>query len=198
MGRDHLHRTRSAARRFARRYGGGAALAALVPLPALAQQQDDASARTQLSIQEPGSIANVQDMHFGQITQQATAGTVVLAPGAAATCTTTGALIRNGPCRAAEFSIYGRRNWKARMRTTNGGTVTLTGPGGATMLMDTITIAYAGMSPSNGANGWNLGRYNIDSGNGMATFWLGGTLHVNAAQTPGVYNGTVVIQIQFN
>jgi hypothetical protein len=173
------------------------AAAALAPLPAQAQQNDDATGRTQISIQEPGSIANVADMNFGQIVQRSNAGTVVLAPGGTATCTTTGGLVRTGVCRAAEFSIYGRRNWKARLRNLTP-SVTLNGPGGATMTLDTITMADVGMSPAAGANGWNLGRYNIDSGNGIATFWLGGTLHVGAAQTPGVYNGTVIVQIQFN
>lgn len=174
------------------------AAAVLAPLPALAQQEgDDATAITQVAFLEPGSIANTRDMDFGQIVQPNAAGTVILPAGASPTCTTTGGLVRTGNCRAAEFSIFGRRNWKARLRTVSN-TVTLNGPGGATMLMDTVTMTYTGMSPANGANGWNLGRYNIDTNAGVATFWLGGTLHVNAAQAPGVYNGTVVIQIQFN
>lgn len=201
MGWGLLRRLRDTARRFAPRRGARALLVAvlLAPIPALAQaQNDDATARTQISIQEPGSIANVADMDFGKIAQSATAGTVALAPGLNAGCTTTGGLIRTGVCRAAEFSIFGRRNWKARVRETNLGAVTLTGPGGATMTMTNISMASVSLTPAAGANGWNLGRFNIDSGNGMATFWLGGTLHVGAAQTPGVYHGTVVIQIQFN
>jgi hypothetical protein len=200
MGWVHLRRLCFPVRRAARPRGANALLAAaaLAPLPALAQQGDDATAQTLISIQEPGSITNTQDMHFGQIIQPNAPGTVILAPGASSTCTTTGGLVRSGLCRAAGFSIFGRRNWRTRIRETNGGTVTLTGPGGATMTMDTITIAYSGMSPSNGANGWNLGRYNIDSGNGIANFWLGGRLNVGAAQAPGVYHGTLVVQIQFN
>jgi spore coat protein U-like protein len=196
-----LHRPRLDGRGtpHGRAAGGLLAAALLAPLPALAQAQgDDATGRTQVSIQEPGSIANVADLDFGKIIQNSSPGTVVLAPGLNATCTTTGGLVRSGVCRAAEFSIFGRRNWKARLRDTNLGGVTLNGPGGATMTMTDITMASVFLTPSAGANGWNLGRYNIDSNNGVATFWLGGTLHVGAAQAPGVYNGTVVVQIQFN
>jgi hypothetical protein len=66
------------------------------------------------------------------------------------------------------------------------------------MTMNAITMSYTDLTPVNGANGWNLGRYNIDNNTGIAEIWLGGTLNVGVAQTPGVYTGTVVIQIQFN
>ena len=189
----------------ARRYRGACALlaasfAALVSSQAAAQavDGDTATARIQTVIQTPGSIDKTADMNFGSIAQSSNAGTVVLAPGATATCTTTGGLIRTGVCRAARFSIYGRRNWKVRIRETNGGVVTLNGPAGATMTMNAITMSYTDLTPVNGANGWNLGRYNIDNNTGIAEIWLGGTLNVGVAQTPGVYTGTVVIQIQFN
>jgi len=50
----------------------------------------------------------------------------------------------------------------------------------------------------NGGNGWDFGNWRIDTVNGITAFWVGGTLHVGAAQAPGVYTGTLVIQIQFN
>jgi hypothetical protein len=189
----------------ARRYRGACALlaasfAALASSHAAAQavDGDTATARIQTVIQTPGSIDKTADMNFGSIAQSSNAGTVVLTPANSATCTTTGGLIRTGVCRAARFSIYGRRNWKVRIRETNGGVVTLNGPAGATMTMNAITMSYTDLTPVNGANGWNLGRYNIDNNTGIAEIWLGGTLNVGVAQTPGVYTGTVVIQIQFN
>ena len=198
MGSGSVHQPRPDRRRTLRRRAACGLLAAalLAPLPAQAQSDED-SAETQVAVLEPGSIANVADLDFGQIIQPSTAGTVILTPGLNASCSTTGGLVRSGVCRAAEFSIFGRRNWKARMRTV-GGSVILTGPGGATMTMTGISMASVSLTPSGNGNGWNLGRYNIDSTNGMATFWLGGTLNVGAGQVPGVYNGTVVVQIQFN
>jgi hypothetical protein len=122
----------------------------------------------------------------------------VLTPANSATCATTGGLIRTGVCSAAGFAIYGRRNLRVRIRETSGGAVTLNGPAGATMTMNNITIGTVDMTAIGGGNGWNLGRYNIDSSNGITEFYLGGTLNVGVAQTPGVYTGTLVVQVQFN
>jgi hypothetical protein len=172
----------------------------LAPSQAFAQQVngDTATARTQVAILTPGSVAKTADMDFGSIAQSNTAGTVVLTPQNAATCTPSGTLIRTGACRAARFSIFGKKNNKVRIRETNGGTVTLNGPGGATMFMDNLTIGVSGMTPFANGNGWDFGNWKINTNSGITEFWVGGTLHVGAAQTPGVYNGTLLIQIQFN
>jgi hypothetical protein len=172
----------------------------LVPSEAFAQQVDGdtATARSQVAILSPGSVAKTADMDFGSIAQSNTAGTVVLTPQNVATCTPSGTLIRTGTCRAARFSIFGRKNNKARIRETNGGVITLNGPSGATMLLDNLTIGVSGMTPFANGNGWNFGNWKINTNSGITEFWVGGTLHVAAAQTPGVYNGTLVIQIQFN
>ena len=201
MGPEIIHQLGLGARACRTACAGLTALAlALLSAAAHAQavESDTASAQIQTVIQTPGSIDKTADMDFGSIAQSSNVGTVVLTPADSATCTTTGGLIRTGVCRAARFSIYGRRNWKVRVREMNGGVVTLNGPAGATMTMNNITMSYTDLTPVNGANGWNLGRYNIDNNTGVAEFWLGGTLNVGVAQTPGVYTGTVVIQIQFN
>ena len=178
----------------------GGILAVLLPAQIRAQsvEGDTGTAQTLAVIQTPGSIEKTADMTFGSIAQPNNAGTVVLTPASSATCATTGGLIRTGVCRAARFGIYGRRNWRVRIRETNGGVVTLNGPAGATMTMNTITIDPVDMSPTNGGNGWNLGRFLIDNDSGIAEFYLGGTLNVGVAQAPGVYTGTLVIQVQFN
>ena len=172
---------------------------ALVPVQAAAQESDTGTAQTQVAIQEPGSVLKVADMDFGQIAQANNPGTIVLSPSNAATCTVTGGLVRSGVCQAARFSIRGRRNNRVRIREINlGGQVTLNGPGGATMMMNNISFATTGMTSVNGANGWNFGNWRIETQSGITEFWVGGTLNVGAAQAPGVYNGAVVIQIQFN
>jgi hypothetical protein len=54
------------------------------------------------------------------------------------------------------------------------------------------------MSAVNGANGWDFGNWHIDTNSGITDFFIGGTLNVGAAQAAGVYNGTIVININFN
>ncbi len=119
------------------------ALAAALPCilaPGQAGAQDTASADALTAIQTPGSIAKTADMAFGSIVQPNAAGTVVLTPASTATCTASTGLVRSGVCRAARFNIYGKRNWKVRIRENNGGTVTLTDGAGNSMTMDTITL----------------------------------------------------------
>lgn len=180
------------------RVGGCAALGAALLTPGTASARDTASAQVQAAILTPGSVAKIADMNFGSILQSTSAGTIVMSAQAAATCTPTGTLLRSGTCKAAAFTIRGKRAEKVRIKENNGGVVTLNGPAGATMTMDTMTIGFSGMTATNGANGWDFGNYKITDPSGITTFYIGGTLHVGAAQAPGVYNGTLIIQIQFN
>jgi hypothetical protein len=178
-------------------------LAALVLFPTHVfaqqlQQGGSATARSQVAVLTPGSIAKIQDMDFGNIAQSNTAGTIVLTAGATATCTASGTLIRSGACKAAGFSIYGRKNNRVFLRENNGGQITLNGPGGATMLLNNLTIAVVGMTSKVGATGWDFGSWKVITNNGIAEFYVGGTLNIPSAQPPGVYNGTLMIQVQFN
>lgn len=166
----------------------------LLPAPALAQAVG--SAEAQVGVLEPGAVVAVADMNFGQILQPATAGTVVLTPGS--TCTTTGGLVRSGLCRSAQFSLMATRQARARLNHPGNGTVTLTGPGGATMQVTNLTLGVTDMTPTAGGGNANLGRFQITAQNGVATFRLGGTLHVGALQAAGTYTGQLVIDVQFN
>ena len=189
-------------RRLARRLRGAlplaAALASLASVPAQAQFQDSETAETQAIVLEPGSILKIDDMNFGQIVPSSTGGTVTMTAAASPTCTPTGGMVHSGLCRAARFSIRGIRQQRVRIRATNGGSVILTGPGGATMTLNSISILAVGMTSVNGGAGWNLGNYRIDTESGMTDFYLGGRLNVAAMQAPGVYTGTINVQIQFN
>lgn len=179
-----------------------AALAALalVPGDALAQQVDGdtATAREQVAVLTPGSVAKLQDMDFGKIAQSNTAGTVVISPTLVATCTPSATLIRTGACKSARFSLYGKKNKRVMIRENNNGMITLNGPNGATMFVDNLTIGVSGMSSKQGAVGWDFGSWKIDTADGITEFYVGGTLHVGAAQDPGVYSGTLLVQIQLN
>jgi hypothetical protein len=157
-----------------------------------------ASANAQASIIDASSIVRVDDMVFGQIVQPSAAGTIVLTAEGSATCTATGGLIRSGICKAAHFSVNGKRNKRIKIRENNGGTIVLTGPGGATMTVTDLSIGVLDMSGRQGAGGWDFGSWNIDAVNGIADFWVGGTLNVATSQAPGTYVGTINVQMQLN
>ena len=173
------------------------ALAGLGLAAAPARAQDSGTADTVGVILTPGSIINTDEMDFGQIAPSGAAGTVALSASASPTCTPAGGVVHSGNCQAAAFAIYGRQNWRVRLRQT--GAVVLTGPGGATMTVTNFTLGTVGMSPGQGGgNGWNLGVWNIDTLDGTTEIYLGGTLNVGALQAPGVYNGTVLVEAVFN
>jgi len=180
-----------------------ALLAALILFPSHAfaqplQQGGSATAQTQVAVLSAGSVEKIADMDFGSIAQSNTAGTVVLTAASTAVCTPTGTLIRTGACKAAGFTIRGKKNGSVKIRENNNGTITLNGPGGATMLLNNLTIASSDMNSKNNSAGWDFGMWKISTANGIANFYVGGTLNVGAAQPPGVYNGTLLIEINLN
>lgn len=179
------------------------ALLACAPLaaPALAQPVTE-TAQARVAVMAPGTMARLQDMDFGVMAQPAVAATVVLTPLATPTCGASAGLVRTGTCRSADFAVMGRKNWIVRIREMNNGTVTLTGPGGATMTVTNLTMRVVSLASAAGNAGGNapgiLGRYRITDNSGMGRFSIGGTLNIGANQAPGVYSGTLVMQVQFN
>ena len=159
-----------------------------------------ATAPAQAGILDQGTMVKESDIDFGKIAQSGGAGTVVLTPTSTPTCSTTGGLVRTGPCTAAGWAVMARAQGQSRVRIRelNGGVVTLTNPGGATMIMNNLTIDVTDMVPTNGGGGWNFGRWLITSANEIGRFRIGGTLRVNAAQATGQYSGTLLIEVNFN
>jgi hypothetical protein len=166
-------------------------------LPAAGQSLDNALVRTE--IVDSSTLQNDADMDFGDIIPSASAGTVVLTPSATPTCTATPSLVRSGPCKAAEFSGTALAGAQLRVRRPNGNSITLTGPGGATMTVTAFTFGstaptvYLG-NPGNSPNH----RFRVDAPDGSYAFYVGGTLNVGATQLPGIYNGTFEIDVTYN
>ena len=175
-----------------------AAACALSGTHAAAQaQQADARA----TMVGPASVYKDADMNFGTVGTLGVGGTVTIEPLATNSCLETGDLVRiSGPCTPATFTVTGRRNMLVRIRNRSGNTITLTGPGGATMNVNLIVIGVSGMilSPGGGNPSGMLGRYRITDAGGTGQFRLGGTLTVGPNQTPGVYSGELLIQVQYN
>ena len=184
-------------RLLARLAGGcaaGAALA-LAPHPAHADTVAEADARALL--QEPISVYAVEDMDFGQIALGGNAGQVLIEPAAAPSCTTTGGLVHSGVCTAAEFSGYNATYSFLRVRRPAGNQILLTGPGGDTMDVTDLTFASNSTMFELFSNTEYV-RFLVVAADGLYDFYVGGTLNVAADQTPGVYNGTFEVLVNFN
>jgi hypothetical protein len=172
-----------------------AALACLALVPAAAAAQSagrPASANSEATLLVAGTVASSTDMNFGTIAVT-TAGTVKVSAAASPTCITTGVLVRTGPCTAATFE--GRVRWLFPLQITppSGGAINLTGPGGATMVVDNFTFG-----PGPGLVNWGANRFLILNFNGSYSFYAGATLHVAANQTPGTYSGTFQIMLNYD
>ncbi|MBN8485317.1 MAG: DUF4402 domain-containing protein [Sphingomonadales bacterium] len=166
---------------------------ALISAPAQAQTVTS-NAVAQAVIVEPASLVKVRDLDFGGIAAQPTAGTVTVNPNTGA-CTATGGVISVGNCGYAEFGGQGVR--RMRMRITLPTTITLTGPGGATMTANTFTLGLAPDIVQVPSPGNSPPRYEIASNSGIFTFRVGARLNVGTNQPPGVYNGNFVVTVQY-
>lgn len=203
MGLGHFRQPRQQGRLTLRGRAAGALLAlaalALVPAPALGQSVT-VTAQGRAAVLSPGTITKLTDMDFGTIVRPTAAGTVTLVPTPVPTCTATASLVHTGACTPAEFTLMGRKNWLVRIREQNGGTLLLSGPGGATMTVTNLSINVSDMvtAPGGGNPPGTFGRYRITSDGGTARFRIGGRLNVAANQAVGTYTGTLNIQVQFN
>jgi hypothetical protein len=192
----HLHRARRAARKTgaARTLAALVAASALAPLPAAAA--GTASAPAQTVILDPVTAGFDSHMMFGQISTAGTAGTVVLNPSPSPGCATTGGLIHASVCKAARFIGIAPYQAEIRIKRPNGNSITMTGPGGATMTLDSFEFGSASPTTFLVANGANT-RFRIDDLGGAYAIYAGATLHVAGNQTPGTYTGTFDVTITF-
>ena len=143
---------------------------------------------------EPLTLAKLADMDFGEIFVTA-GGTVVMTPGAVATCTTTGGLIHSEECQPATFAGLGQTGQRVSIRRPNGRIITLTGPGTDMIISDITIDGGATLTPVQSNPVFE--RYTINTLDGSFVFWVGGTLTVNANQTPGLYTGTFDIRVDY-
>lgn len=163
-----------------------------------AKEVATAAASAQATVVAPLTLVKVSDLNFGRVAARPTAGTVTVNVNTGA-CTTTGGIIHQGACQYAEFAGMGTRRMTTRIQVP--ASITLTGPAGATMLVDTITLGTAPELQFIGGNGNGLGsgnrRYQIASNTGIFTFRVAGRLNVGANQRPGVYTGTFDVAVQY-
>lgn len=181
------------------RFGAVAAmLGALLNAAAAAAQTVTATGSAEATIVEPLGLVKIQDLNFGRIAARAIAGTVTVDPNTGA-CTITGPILSLGGCQFAEFGGMGVRRLTVRIQIP--ATVTLTGPAGATMVADNLTLGTAPGLLYIGGNGNGLGngnrRYLILSLTGIFTFRVGGRLTVGANQRPGVYSGNFTVTVHY-
>jgi len=128
------------------------------------------------------SLSQNTDLRFGDVIKSATAGTVMLTPTGVRTQTggvTLGFMTPSGP---ATFTVTGDPN--VTYAITLPSSITINGPGGATLTVSSVTSA---------PNATGL----LD-GSGQQTLAVAGTLNVAGNQQDGAYTGTFNVTVAYN
>jgi len=130
------------------------------------------------------AIAATAQLQFGQLIATASAGTAVIDPATGGRTVTGGVVAAGGVFSTGDFSVLlcGSAGPKRFDVLLPSGAVTLTGPGGNTMTVDTWTVDPG---PSNVVGTTSVAR----------TISVGGTLHVGANQAAGTYTGTYSVTV---
>jgi hypothetical protein len=187
------------ARRRSRASGGRAAGAllvaiALAPATALAQVDTD-FAIVRGEILDTMVVENEADLDFGDLVPGTANGTVVLTPSATPTCTTNNGIVHTGNCRAARFDGSASFLFFLRVTKPPGNQVTLTGPMGATMVVNNLSYAMTTPNIPFGSTATEQ-RYWLFAAD--FTLYVGGTLNVASNQRPGIYNGTFTLEFNYD
>jgi hypothetical protein len=148
--------------------------------------QITASASASARIITPIALEKVDDMYFGNISVNSSGGTVLLPPVPNPTRTPGGGVTlptNTGPVKAAKFSVSGAPGFIYYILLPSSNVVQRNG-GTETMILDEFTC-----SPSPTGT--------MDE-NGLARLFVGGTLHVNGTQAPGLYLSAIPFNITIN
>ena len=157
----------------------GVAALALVAA-AHSAQAADATGNTSASVIAPITIAQGAALSFGNISPSGTTGTVVISTAGARTATNVD-LLTGGTVAAATFNVGG----------SGASTYTITLP---TSL--TLNGSVSGTMLVNGFNHDVVGTPALSSG--TASFAVGATVAVDAAQAAGTYTGDYTVTVNYN
>ena len=194
-----MDRENSLLRRFGvlLRAGVGACLCALILLaPAgAAQAQSERAQQVRTVILNDLAVTKLQDMDFGKIIGTS-AGTVVMTSDATPSCTPSAGLIHTGFCNPMVFGGVGDTGRVVRIKKPQNNTVILTGTGTDMTITDFSIDGDPTLVQLTTSAGFS--RFRITDPVGIFVVRIGGTLNVGANQTPGVYTGTVEIDVAYN
>ena len=165
------------------------ALVATVSTSAMAQSTATEAADAKATIIKPISIAKTADLSFGKVVPAA-AGTVSLSTSAERGVTggTTIMSTQTGTVTAAAFTVTGEALATYTVTLPANDSVSMNGPGGATMAVNSFTSSVA---TSAGAGLLTSGTQELK---------VGATLSVGtaAAQTAGDYTGSFNVTVAYN
>jgi hypothetical protein len=167
----------------------GLAMSAVVAVHGTAEAANaNGSARGQ--IRKPVTISKTADLNFGNVIRGTTAGTVTINARTGARTRTGGTVLQGAVFSRAAFT--GTASGGRLVRFTVGApSVTLNGPGGATMTVNTFRISI------NGAAQQTLPRNATMPATGSSALNIGARPNVAANQADGDYTGSFALTMDY-
>jgi hypothetical protein len=167
------------------------ALAAVATLGTAGEAAAQLSAQTPVNIRlvRPVRILSVQDLNFGVLFMPASSGTAVVAANGERTLT--GMTAYTGTPKNALFTIDG--DGGMLISVTWPTQVTVSGKAGTVSAGQSMTVA---MVDDGQGNVRTLGGGPGDLG--ALPFGLGGSVSMSSTQVPGIYQGTVTVNVAYN
>jgi Domain of unknown function (DUF4402) len=155
-----------------------------------AAQAANASATSRAQVRQPVTLSNSRDLNFGNIIRGATTGTVTINARTGARTNAGGTVLQGTGFTSAAFTGTGTGG---RVVTLSIGapSITLAGPGGATMLVNTFRISIGGGAQQ------TLPRNATLPALGSQSFGIGGRLNVAANQADGDYTGSFSLTMNY-
>lgn len=145
--------------------------------------QATATATATATIIAPITLVNVEDMNFGLVAVNGTAGTVILSTASARTATGGVTLPSNVTgVTAAKFTVGGAAGYTYAI-TLPSGTITIDDNDGHTMPVGTFTSLPSGTGTLAG---------------GTQDLYVGATLDVAGSQAPGIYSSDTPFSVTVN
>ena len=172
--------------------GGAAVLALGVGADAYAQATDTDQIDTTATIVAGIDVVAVADLDFGSFVPDAGGDTVTIdgdAAGARAAGLGTTYLVTTDAGSSGQFTISADQDTVFEISAT---VTDLTGPGAA-MSLTNVTVSGGDGATTTGSNieAAAVGGFSTTTTGAAETFYVGGTLNVNAAQVAGDYTGTL-------
>ncbi len=163
------------------------AMLAIFAAPAYAQSVD---AEADALVIQPLTLVKTADLDFGTLIVGTTGGTAIVSP--TSVRSTTGDVVAAGGSPSnAEFKGYGYRNRLVYVSSAQSA-YTLTRNGGTeTLVLNQLTLQADNLTPR-----FFPGLFQINSSD-IITLRIGGTLNVGPSQTPGVYEGSFPITMNY-
>ena len=179
------------------RLGATVAAFAVMATGTTAYAADNADATASVEVMKPLTLTNTADLDFGPALVSAGGGTVTVSPSGGLTCSSAG-VVCSGTVSAAAFDITGGTAAK-KVSVILPAVTNLVRVGaavGTTAAAD--LIGFGSLTTDAVLNATNGDREVTLGATGAGTFNVGGTITFDGSETPGTYEATFNVSVDYS